>query len=49
MSRMQDDAEFFLLDMRHKPKGPRDGPGPIVINHALMWDLLEPLAWIPKA
>lgn len=24
-----------------------DGPGPIVINHALMWDLLEPLAWIP--
>ena len=24
-----------------------DGPGPIVINHALIWDLLEPLAWIP--
>lgn len=25
-----------------------DGPGPVVINHSLMWDLLEPLAWIPE-
>lgn len=24
-----------------------DGPGPVVINHSLMWDLLEPLAWTP--
>lgn len=26
-----------------------DGPGPVVINHSLMWDLLEPLAWMPEA
>lgn len=26
-----------------------DGPGPSMVNHALMWDLLEPLAWIPTA
>lgn len=25
-----------------------DGPGPIVINHSLMWDLLEPHAWMPE-
>ena len=24
-----------------------DGPGPVVINHSLMWDLLEPHAWMP--
>lgn len=26
-----------------------DGPGPIVINHSLMWDLLEAVAWMPEA
>ncbi len=26
-----------------------DGPGPVVINHSLLWDLLEPLAWTPEA
>lgn len=25
-----------------------DGPGPVIINHSLMWDLLEPLAWMPE-